>query len=336
MHATETDGGGSEPGGEVEIQSFNQREVREGGYLTVTDAVQHAGVRHADHVDSADQIPHDEAAVVLEYNFDPEMVPGFIEANPEADGRRSAEGRTRKIQLAGGDPDKDKHTFRITLPDRLFEQLGIDPDNPEGESIEVLAGDRLIAFRPPQTQTLDISAEAERSGGIDPVELLGPVASEDFRKVEIEGKHPAVVAEERGATAFNVVRNVREARDRLRELAEQGYEVDYDFNDPNVPDAVPGPLPLEPEADLPTANLDDGELQAELHAELTSHLSEHPDGEIATMVYEIIETSPEETSPVDAAATAVEQADRERLVDLYIKLTSTPTDAETGGDASGR
>lgn len=320
---------GSEDG--IELRSFGVQELDSRNNLTITEAATHAGVRpvEPEEIETEGEISYTRAAIEGDPSSIEDMVPAVIIDEPNADGRKSQ--RVRTIQMAGGDPPH--HTFRVRLSERLLKPLGIDPEATNNDPIEVLAGKRMIAFRKPQAERYQLGISQDQDPQTDPLDMLGPVASEVFREVEIERRHPRIVALERSTSVWNIIRHVRDARERLRAWVDQGYEVDYDFDDPYIPDGeMPDQFPptsITPT--LPTDDMSDGQLRATVHSKLSTHLSNHPDSELAAEIYDVVGTDADafRADPTMAAEAFVEDADREELVNIYLLIEEVnPTASE--------
>jgi hypothetical protein len=320
----------------IELRSFGIQQLDSRNNLTITEAATYAGVRpvEPEEIETEVEISYARAVIDADPNSIADMVPAVIIDDPNADGRKSQ--RVRAIQMAGGDPPH--HTFRVRLSERLLKPLGINIEDTNNDRIELLAGERMIAFRKPQAERYQLGISQHQDPQADPLDMLGPVASKVFREVEIKRRHPRIVALEQSTSIQSIIRHVRDARERLRVLVDQGYQVDYDFDDPYVPDGETleqfPPKSITPE--LPTDDMSDGELPATVHSILSTYLTNHPNSDLATEIFDVVGTDADafRDDPTMAAEAFVEDADREELVDIYLLIEeASSSDQDTATTA---
>lgn len=92
----------------------------------------------------------------LDHYYD-SLVPAHVVTGSNAkDGRGRRDWR--KVTDTGNNSDTTGHIYRVRLPDPVLNELGYETENGAavGEYINILAGDRIVAFQQPITKTYTI------------------------------------------------------------------------------------------------------------------------------------------------------------------------------------
>lgn len=80
------------------------------------------------------------------------LVPAFVEVDEDAEtGHEGSLWRTVRTEQL-----ENSTRSRVQIPGEVLETLGYDPDDSNGKLVDVYAGDRLLGFGKPVTQTFSI------------------------------------------------------------------------------------------------------------------------------------------------------------------------------------